>query len=526
MDFCLWWILFSILDLPNDLLFRPVGTDTGEVNSPIRAIVSHFSFPFSHAAIEEVLRQRPFEFCALIGADRKPQYFRNIPESSQQWFVSSSTRGSIYPGTNWSTIQPLDEELINRMRSCEALFMDTLQRQEWKYAIPYTLRKHWYLKTLRFWNDYLKRHRINVYLAAWLPHEVPDVVICHLCKLYNIPVLYFHMSTERDTAFVEQDYEKSALQIGRRYEELLIEHADVTDPENIPLSRRFAERYNVLTHPESEQPPLQSLKHKTYWHHVLIMLYRRPLAFVKYAMLYCTPAGLMRASRSLRRYRVISERRALYDSRAIDPDLQQPYVYMALHFQPEASTVPMAGVFNRQRLMAELLDATLPDGVLIYVKEHPKESSWICRSTRDYEDLLEIPRVRLIRRDCDTFILREHCRAVATATGSVGFEALFRGKPVFMFGHRFYQYARGVYRIHTLQDLQRAVHEVFEKHTAPTLKECRLYMKAMEETCVHGTVNPWDRKVSDLSDEKHIRANSEAILTELRRIDDVIRSVV
>jgi hypothetical protein len=156
---------------------------------------------------------------------------------------------------------------------------------------------------------------------------------------------------------------------------------------------------------------------------------------------------------------------------------------------------------------------------LIYVKEHPKESSWLSRDVEYYRELLSIPRVRLVARYMDTFALRERCVAVATGTGSVGFEALFRGKPVFMFGHRFYQYARGAYHIRTANDLRHAVEEVFLKGKTPSLMECRLYLKAMDETCVHGTTNPWDRMVSHLSDADHVRVNSEAILEELERMD-------
>ena len=104
---------------------------------------------------------------------------------------------------------------------------------------------------------------------------------------------------------------------------------------------------------------------------------------------------------------------------------------------------------------------------------------------------------------------------MATATGSVGFEALFRGKPVFMFGSRFYQYAEGVYRIHSVQDLQNALEDVFVQHVQPSLVDARLYLKAMDETCVHGTLNPWDKRASKLSDEDHISACSNALIDQI-----------
>lgn len=488
------------------------------MQKPIRAIISHFSFDFSYAAIEAVLRDRPFVYCGIISTPEVPKYFTALPQENQEWFNSSFIRGADFGEIAWDALAPLDEKLIEAMRSCEALFMETVSRQEWKYEISYIQRKQWYLKQLRFWNDYIKKNDINLYLAAWLPHEVPDVVIYHLCKYYNIPVVYFHMSTEQDTGFIEQDIEESAVQIKHRFAQLQQEYAQENDVEKIPLTR-FAERFASLTAREAQKPILETLKHITYFGNVLQMLVKTPLAFLKCIGLYCTPYGVLRLHHTMIRKRVMSRRNVYYNSHAVVPDLTKPYVYLALHFQPEASTTPMGGVFSNQLLMAQMLDAYLPDDVLIYVKEHPKESAWLSRSIEDYKSLVSMPRVRLVAREVDTFALREYCKAVVTATGSVGFEGLFRSKPVLMFGHRFYQYASGVYQIRTVSDLQKAVDDIFVQKTVPSLKDARLYLKAMEETCVHGTVNPWDRKVSKLSDKEHSEACSRSILEKLAEIE-------
>ncbi|MBT4120372.1 MAG: hypothetical protein HOG89_03400 [Candidatus Peribacter sp.] len=486
---------------------------------PIRAIISHFSFDFSYAAIEAVMKERSFEHCAIISTPEVPRHFSGLPQENQEWFNSSDIRGCDYGTVQWDTLLPLDEELIYAMYHCEALFMETVCRQEWKYEITYTQRKQWYLKQLRFWNDYIQKHSINLYLAAWLPHEVPDVVIYHLCKYYDVPIVYFHMAIEQDTGFIESDIEESAVQIQKRFIELQKEYVQEQNPLAIELNEQFAARYENLTALEAQKPILESLKRKTYFGNVLEMFLKKPVHVVKCIGLFCTPYGVTRLQRTWKRRRIIRERNAYYTKYAVHPDLSQPYVYVALHFQPEASTTPMGGVFANQLLLVQMLDAHLPEGVFIYVKEHPKESSWLSRSIEEYESLVSIPRVRLVAREVDTFALREHCTAVGTATGSVGYEALFRSKPVFMFGHRFYQYASGVYRIHMDIDLQEAIQAVFERGETPTLKDARLYLKAMEDTRVHGTVNPWDRKVSKLSDKEHAKACSISILEKLAEIE-------
>ncbi|MDD3896373.1 MAG: hypothetical protein PHU04_00800 [Candidatus Peribacteraceae bacterium] len=499
--------------------------DQSASNPPIRAIAGRFSFRFSKQALSRVFKHRPFEYCALISKGKEPDFFAEIPLENQEWFDSGEVRGCKYAGVDWNALAPLDATLIERMRECECMFMDVIARLEWKRSIPYATRKRWYLQHLRFWNDYLSRHRINLYLSAWMPHELPDLIIYYLCKARSIPVLYFDASAVRDTSFAEHDIKQSSIQIRQRYEELAAEYADVTDPKDIPLSDRFEQRYQALTAPMGEEPPLENVWNTTYFDHVRKLLIEKPLFFCKCALQYVTPRGIARARSTWRRKRIIEERNAFYEAHAVTPDLSKPFVYMTLHYQPEASTIPMAGAYREQLLIAQTLNACLPDGVIIYVKEHPRNSGWLQRSIAYYEDFLALEKVRFVPRSFDTFTLREHCMAVATATGTIGFEALFRGKPTLMFGHRFYQYAPGVYQIHSMDDCRRAVHDIFVEKKAPTLKEARLFMKAMDDTCIHGTLNIWHLKVSHLSDEEHMQANAEAMLHELSLLAPAIAAV-
>ncbi|OGJ56900.1 hypothetical protein A3H22_02800 [Candidatus Peribacteria bacterium RIFCSPLOWO2_12_FULL_55_15] len=494
-------------------------------NVPVRAVVARFSYDVSHMVMEGVLKRRPFEFCAIISIGTEPRYFQSLPERQQEWFCSAQIRGCHYEDADWDALAPIDAELIEKMRHYESIFMDAVTRLEWKRSIPHATRKRWYLRHLRFWNDYLTRKRINLYLSAWIPHELPDVILYGLCTVRGIPVLSFHSSSLRDTAFPEHAWEDSAAVIQQRYGELLQEYAGVTDLKRITLIPEFDERFRALTTVSGQKPFAEGVRRPTEREKIHELLLARPLKFLRHGFEYLTPCGMLRAVGALQRWKRIRTRRSFYDAHAIDPNLSLPFIYFPLHFQPEASTLPMGGAFVDQSIVAQLLNAYLPDNVLIYVKEHPRESAWVSRSVDYYKDFLELKKVRLIARHIDTFVLREHCRAVATVTGTAGFEALFRGKPVFLFGWRYYQYARGVFRIRSAGDCKDAVHAVFERGMKPTLIESRLYLKAMEETRIHGLMDPWHLKVTKLSDEEHVRANILAILGELERRSSAIAAV-
>lgn len=487
-------------------------------SKPIRAIIGRFSYPYSIEALENALKEYPFESCGIISTGSEPQYFKCIPNEKQDWFISSDIRGCKYANVDWNVLLPLDEELIENMRDGEAVFMDMVYRLEWKKRVSYTVRKRWYLRHLRFWNDYIVRNKINLYLSAWMPHEIPDIIIYYLCKLHNIPVVYFECaSMVKDTQFAEHDWEESSAQVEARYKELLQQYANVQNPENIPLREDYEERYQALVNVQGSKPPA-CIPLPSYWASIATSLMQSPMKIFRWIAAYASFQGIGRVLFMLQKRSAMKERNAFYDAHAVEPDMNKPFVYLPLQYQPEASTIPMGGCYMDQVLIAQLISAFLPEDAFIYVKEHPWESGWLLRDVQYYKDLIAIPNVRLLKRSVDTFQLREHCKAVATCTGTAGVEALFRGKPVLLFGHRFYQFASGVYMIHSADDCKKAMHAIFAEGKAPTLLECRMYLKAMEDTCVKGVFNPWHYKVSDLSYEEHVHANTEALLTELKTV--------
>ncbi len=491
---------------------------------PLRAIAARFSAPFIREALEQVLEAHPFEFCADIFGGTGYRPLRGLPPDAQQYFQSAEIRNAYYAGVDWNALVPLDEEVIMKMRECEAVFMSVVTRLEGKRAIPYMTRKLWYLRHLQFWNDYLTRHRINLYLSAWIPHELPDIVIYHLCKARGIPTLYFDITVFRDTSVAGHDVRHAGYKIEQRYSELLAEYGDA-DPEKIPLKEPFGSYERALLSAAGKPPPLESFQFLTYWDHVRRLLVQRPVAFATFALQFLTPAGWSRAWWAVIRSWVSRRTRKFYDAHTTVPDLRKKFVYFPLHYQPEATTMPMGGVYADQILVARMLNAALPDDVFIYVKEHPHRSNWLSRSVSYYKDFLELSKVRLVPTHFDTFILREHCSAVTTITGSAGLEALFRGKPVLLFGSCYYQYAGGVFPIHTLKDCTDAVHAIFEREEVPTRKSTHLYLKAIEEAAVPGVPDPWYLHISKLSAAEHTRVMAEAIVKEVEGMKPEIEKV-
>ncbi|MEW6406756.1 MAG: hypothetical protein AB1649_33665, partial [Chloroflexota bacterium] len=166
--------------------------------------------------------------------------------------------------------------------------------------------------------------------------------------------------------------------------------------------------------------------------------------------------------------------------------LDRPYVFLALSYQPEATTSPKANVFSHLYLMVEMISKTLPEGWLLYVKEHPAQfdHSWAFRSHNSraeyfYDDLVSLKNVRLIPLAYSSYDLTDHARAVATATGTVGWQAVNRGKPALVFGHPWYQGCEGIFSIRSREDCLNALAEIQGGYKVND-RNVRLFVSALE----------------------------------------------
>ena len=142
-----------------------------------------------------------------------------------------------------------------------------------------------------------------------------------------------------------------------------------------------------------------------------------------------------------------------YEALTVKPNYQEKYVVLFLHYQPEATTCPIGNIFVDQELCVDVLLKNLPPDYKVYVKEHPRQfyahsEGQMGRITQFYYDLAKKPRVKLMSTNEVSFDLVEHCQALATVSGTVGWEGVVRGKPVIVFGMTWYEnYDKGVLRI-------------------------------------------------------------------------------
>jgi len=122
----------------------------------------------------------------------------------------------------------------------------------------------------------------------------------------------------------------------------------------------------------------------------------------------------------------------------------RPFVYFPLHLQPELTTSVLGGVFADQILALEYLREILPEEVRIVVKENPRQTE-MHRGRLFFDRLRRIPRTTLLDANFPTTALIAGCEAVATVSGTAGWEGLLAGKPVILFGRAWYEGFNGVH---------------------------------------------------------------------------------
>ncbi|PYR75335.1 MAG: hypothetical protein DMF87_20785 [Acidobacteria bacterium] len=176
-----------------------------------------------------------------------------------------------------------------------------------------------------------------------------------------------------------------------------------------------------------------------------------------------------------------------YHARCGTPDFTVPYIFVALHYQPEQTTSPTGSVFVDQNLMVEMLARLVPQGWRIYVKEHPfqffpNSIGERSRTIEFYDDLGALPNVTLVPWSVSPFKLIDDAQAVATVCGTTGIETIMRGKPVLAFGYAWYRGCEGVFYTPSVAACRGAIATISNGYTVDERK-VRLYLKAVEQSC-------------------------------------------
>lgn len=128
---------------------------------------------------------------------------------------------------------------------------------------------------------------------------------------------------------------------------------------------------------------------------------------------------------------------------SIDDDA---FLFLALHYQPEATTIPWGDIYSDQLFMIIEISKALPEGYLLYVKEHPTywtnthiENFGLYRSKSFYKKIAELKNVRFISYKIPSFDIINKAKCIITVTGTIAWESFFKNVPCIVLGDIYYK---------------------------------------------------------------------------------------
>lgn len=380
-----------------------------------------------------------------------------------------------------NSIIPLDKALLTKFEPYMLIAIKMLERTDEK-DIPLEQRMNIIFTHLAYWNTFLDRHRIDIFLTMNFPHSGYNYIIYALCKIRGIKTAFPIACQASSYSYISDDVTTHAPEVVGVYNTLLEKFSD-TPIEDIPLSFEFQKVFETQTGNDESKTPY-FMQNVVYPDLSSFGDFKKRMAFFWHII--SAPRGIKGTCEEYSRNSKTDEYYKLWASHLSCIDMEnEKYIYFPLHYQPEGTTMPLGDCYVWQTLAIEMLNAYLPSDVYIYVKENPKQTH-ISRTAEFVEKLAALPRVKLVASDVDTYRLLNNSIAVASITGTAIWEGLFKAKPAIMFGNFIYEHAPGVFRVVTNEDCAAAIDRILNHCPAPTHKELKIFVKAMEEVCVHG----------------------------------------
>ncbi len=417
-------------------------------------------------------------------------------------------------------IQPLDTNILKEFEACQVVILRMMDRIDALGSFSYGDRIRLFHNLLRYWHSVVDNLLPDIVVFSVIPHMVYDYVLYVLCQQRHIPMVMFESIPVRGRTLIMDAYDQPTntqllyqklLEKGELYEVSLSHELDdylnalrgsyqnapdyvrrvykekpyrgVKDPSKTLLSK-LVDLENYRQYFEKQRKIIQSK-------------FRTPPNYLKQKNKKLEDLSMNYFQYNLFRFRSHLKIRALirhYHHLADDPNLEQPYIYVALSFQPERTTSPMGSIYVDQLLMIDLLSKSVPDGWHIYVKEHPFQftPSMFFRSqsgkTRElYDDIIALPNVSLVPMPINSYQLIDNSQAVAAVTGTVGWETVHRGKTALIFGYPWYRGCEGVFHITTQESLLLALERIKSGYQIDVNK-LRLFAFALEKTTIEASV--------------------------------------
>jgi len=435
-----------------------------------------FGFPFSP------LRKSKFTGGLMIG----PGIIKDFLEKTQSNITLFSSSAEFYQ--DWERVNPVNQKIAfwdsslygSSGLSYEEIanyqpYMSTLQEMVERNPLVrrriFDLPSYQVFQQIRsmalskfaFWNEQINKDKIKYYINSNVPHLADDFVCYCICQYKKIPTAFPYRMPIVPGVSARLYIPLSLYDHGQVYDSdgnLIKYNREVDYGEKLPndlniiynrvvlgddtlgtCSRKYLES-SGKEKPEQFTPPDKGVNILNNISKNIIQKY----SFFNFKYTF-SARKISRKNKSSYKY---------FASNTL-PEV--PFVYYALHMQPEASSSPLGGALSDQLRAIRFLSDNLPKKWKLIVKEHPHQKLEE-RSIDFYEEINKSSNVELMDMSFSSDLLQEKSIAVATLTGTAALEAWLKGKPALVLGHILFQDAPGIYKIRSHEDATSAFNKI------------------------------------------------------------------
>lgn len=419
------------------------------------------------------------------------------------------------PGVDDANFPPPGEDFIRKMHRWETEIITMMNKKyEW---MTVNERKHLYYRFLRYWDGVIKKYKPEMIVFPLAPHTLYDFVLYGLADLYRIPAVLFDLSTIGARVLVKNDYRLGSPALTEELKK--IENTNIALSDLSPAMREY---FLEETRPKTDAPPaylernIQEYEALPNWLRIklnVIWVSLKDGSFFTKAFNYIIK-------------KIKPNLKDEYERLQTAVDFNKKFIFVALHYQPECATSPLGGVFVDQILLIETLAAALPEGWIIYVKDHPLQ--WHPRGVNFtsyryrgyYEQIAKIKNVFLAPIETNGYQLIKNSQAVATVTGSSAWEGILRGKPALVFGYPWYGECPGIFKVKDADTCREALKRIAAGGAVKNENIIK-YLYAFDRVSFVGYLDSFRQAISKLSPKENRERFLKVFLAEIEKIEKV-----
>jgi hypothetical protein len=517
--------MFQNLNLPQTELKK-----ISHKKSPLRVMIFRMNSEMHLEILKNLIKDGLIEVIYWGGSKKGFKKAQELKEYFPNTIFHDSfdaVQGISASGVDAEKFEPIGADLAHAFGAVESQILIMMSSVE-PTPVPILKKKHIYFKYLKYWHGVLSTLKPDAVFFGDVPHLTYQHLLYQVAKHLNIKTI-MHRAVQIKGRIMFNDEIKEYEALFQKYKEYEKSDFSVED-----LSFDISEHYKLQV--ERDKDSRLFYMQKSYINKISrssytipsfqkILIHIKNLTFWKtarsYVEMFLVKKQITGIEPLVRRgifmsfyyhkWKNIKKNFCKeYHSVMRPVDLSEKFVYVPLQNQPEGNTSAMGDVFVDQILMIDIVSSSLPKNWKLYVKESPLQWSafraYRGRYKGFYKRIADMKNVILVPAETSTIELIDASQAVATVTGTAGWEAVLRGKPALLFGYIWYMYCDGILRVDGGESVRRAFQKIQEGFK-PDQQKVINFLKAVDETSVRAFQNTRFQKGNklDITLEENIK---------------------